>query len=104
MPEEREGLLIYKEGVVQINAFPNDIEAHSVWIGDSYFLFQRGTLAELAERTPFSRIESFLDNYPKGSLDALKQVNVSPEQFALICTRARIKEEETYAQARICKK
>jgi len=90
--EEREGKLIYREGKIEVRTFPNDSDAHSVWIGNEYFLFLRGCLEQFAERTHSENLEGALDNYNHRIPYVLKEKDVSPETFALVLARARIKE------------
>lgn len=93
--DERAGKPIYKEGKVEIRTSPDDIDSHSVWVGDQYFLFQRGCLEQFATITPREGLERSLSNYNPLIPHVLKKESVSPEVFALILARARIKELDT---------
>ena len=91
---EREGELIYSEEGVEVRTFPNRPGDYNVYIGEglgNYFLFQRGSLEQFAERTPMRKLEEGLRNYNERINPALKENNLSPEQFALILARTRIK-------------
>jgi hypothetical protein len=96
-PEEMDGKFIYKEGLIQINTFPGDEEAHNVLINGYYFVFPGGTLSEVGERTSPDRLARVLDAINIELLFVLKESRISPEAFALACARTRLKEAEEFA-------
>ena len=90
--QDRQGEPIYAEGKVEIRTFPNAPDEHSVWIGEDYFVLQRGCLDQFALSTLPSNLEHALDNYDSMIPYALKKAKVSPTEFALILARAKAKE------------
>lgn len=90
--KDREGELIYAERNVEIRTFPNAPDEHSVWIGEAYFVLQRGYLDQFALSTWPSELERALENYDSLIPYALKKAKVSPTEFALILARAKAKE------------
>jgi hypothetical protein len=91
--EEREGKPVYKEGPVEIRTFPNGgPDEHNVWIGENYFLFQRGILDEISIRTNPQRLEEKLDAYDYRINCVLKQEKITPQGFGLILAHASISE------------
>ena len=96
--EDLEGELIYQEGKVQVRTHPRDPEAHNVWIGDNYLLLQRGCLEHFAQRTSQEDLPFAFNNYNPNIPYILEQEKISPEGFALILARARLKEQEGFAQ------
>ena len=102
---EREGRFIYKEGKVEVRTHLTDPEAHSVWIGDDYFVFMRGCLDQYAVKTESKNLEMGLKTYNSMINNALKQEGISSETFALILARAKIEElsdqvRDAYSQMR----
>lgn len=89
---EREGELIYREGHIEVRTLPRDIDAHSVWVGDDYFLLQRDVLKQFAEKTPTCLLRTDMDNYDFFLVHTLKQYQITPEEFALVLARARVRE------------
>jgi len=96
--DEREGKPIYVEGKIEVRTHEMDPEAHNVWIGDNYFLFQRGCIEQFAERTPTINLRSSLRNYNFHVLHALDIEKVSLEHFALVLSKALEKEREDLAR------
>jgi len=91
--DEREGELIYENNHVQIRATRvRGANEHDVWIGEHYFLFQRGCLREFAEVTDPARLRGGLRNYDPQIPFALDYYGVSEHEFALCLARARIEE------------
>ena len=93
-----EGELIYQEDKVRVNTFPNDPEAHNVWIGDNYFLFPRGVLQQYAEKSWPQYMRENLNAFNRNITLVLDQERISPEGFALILARARLKEQAGFAE------
>lgn len=93
--DEREGEPIYRDGKIEIRTFPRDTEAHNVWIGKYYRLFQGGCLKQYATLTPAEDLRMAFGIYDPTIPYILKIEGVSPEKFALALARARVKELET---------
>lgn len=92
--DEREGQIIYQEGKVEVRTFPKDAEAHSIYIGDNFFLFQHRVLEQYAMRTAPEEMRVGLATYNLLIPHILDEEEISAESFALILARARIKEIE----------
>lgn len=93
---DREGERIYYEGKVEVRTHPRDPESHNVWVGDHYFLMQRGCLEQFAIRTPAHDLTFVFGNYNPIIPYVLDEERISPEGFALILARARLKEQEGF--------
>lgn len=103
--QARQGEPIYAEGNVEIRTFPNAPDEHSIWIGEDYFVLQRGCLDQFALSTRPSNLEHALGNYDSMIPYSLKKAKVSPTEFALILARAKAKElrdevNEAYSEIR----
>lgn len=94
--EEKEGKIIYNEGKIEVRTHDRDPDAHNIWIGDNYFLFQRGCLEQFAIRTQACDLERALGNYNPSIPYVLKQERVTPESFALVLSHALEKEEKDF--------
>ena len=96
-PGDTEGKLIYKEAGIQVNTHPRDTEGHNIWINGKYFLFPRGILSQTAERQPVKDLTKLFTTFNSNILFTLEEEGISVETFALVLSRARIKELEEYA-------
>ena len=90
--DQRQGKPIYEDGKIEVRTYFHDEEAHNLWVGDNYFLLQRGVLEEFVEKTPIERLSRVLDNYDPTLLMVLEESKISPEGLVLILARARINE------------
>lgn len=97
--DEREGRVIYATEKIEVRTFQRDPEAHSVWVGLDYILFQHGCLEQFALRTPPEQMQAHLANYNPSIPLILEKHSISPEGFALILARARAKELEQQLEA-----
>ncbi|MBM3247036.1 hypothetical protein FJZ17_00640 [Candidatus Pacearchaeota archaeon] len=91
---KRDGRVIYATGEIEVRNFPRDPDAHSVWVGQDYLLFQHGCLEQFALRTPPEQMQAHLANYNPSIPSILEQHRISPEGFALVLARARVRELE----------
>lgn len=91
----RRGDLLYENGNVQIRTNrARGAEEHDIWVGNYYFLFQRGVLREFAEVTDLARMRNALKNYDERLPFVLGDYRISEHEFALCLARARIVEFE----------
>ena len=94
--EDREGDRIHMEAGVEVRSYPDDANAHNVWIGEDYYFFARGILKQYAERTLPSDIEKNLANYNQEIPGSLERIGLSACGLALILARVDIKQHEQY--------
>jgi hypothetical protein len=96
---EREGRPLYNEGKIEVRTFPRDPDAHNVWVGENYLLFQHGCLEQFALRTPPEQLEASLANYNPSIPYILEQHQILAQTFALVLARARARELELQLDA-----